>query len=329
MLLNISNIRKHIYRHKANDLGFTLVELSIVLIIIGVLVSGALSLATSRTSNAQITNTINKIERIEGELSAYVMLNRRLPCPADGTVSGADAEFGLEKRDSSDPTDCDAALMPSSSTNIAVGVVPVRSLNLPDSFMMDGWNQRILYVVDVRYVNESDFMSNNTGAIQVLSAASSGVVLTANPTGSAENSGAIYLIMSYGMNSHGAWPFDGGTNRNDTASTDADEIENAHNVTNFNSIDNVFVSHLETANFDDIVRFKLKHQLISLAGGILSSSVCDLAERTLLPRRDAAPDEGPVGCNTSSNLDLSKCINRQKLLAEAVQGVCLSGIDYY
>ncbi|HAX91680.1 MAG TPA: hypothetical protein DCY07_05675 [Rhodospirillaceae bacterium] len=68
--------------------GFTLVELSIVLVIIGLIIGGVLT-GQQIIQNARITNAINAIQAYQGQIQTYAQNNGALP----GDDAGAVARF--------------------------------------------------------------------------------------------------------------------------------------------------------------------------------------------------------------------------------------------
>ena len=69
----------------------------------------------------------------------FVMVNRRLPCPADGALGTGNAQSGVEQRNPAQ--EC---------TAMGSGVVPWRSLGVPADAAMDAWGNLITYRVWAR-----------------------------------------------------------------------------------------------------------------------------------------------------------------------------------
>lgn len=119
--------------------GFTLIELSIVLVIIGILISIVAGILPDIVGSTHDREDQARLERAEKALIAYAARNRRLPCPdTDGD--------GRENRDGDEV--CDAIS----------GRLPFLDLGLSDGD--DARGQRIAYGV----YNQDEPLADLTGA---------------------------------------------------------------------------------------------------------------------------------------------------------------------
>ena len=75
--------------------GFTLVELTIVLIIIALLISGMMVPLSAQRDIQRIGGTQKQLAEIREALFGFAIINGRLPCPATAT-DPADAKYGVE-----------------------------------------------------------------------------------------------------------------------------------------------------------------------------------------------------------------------------------------
>ena len=109
--------------------GFSLVELAVVVVIIGMILTMGIKLASSFQDRSAMSLTHSKQLAIKQALISYLAVNGRLPCPASGT-----ALTGKE-----DPT-------PSTGTcNTPIGIIPFQTLQLPRDFVIDGWDRFFTY----------------------------------------------------------------------------------------------------------------------------------------------------------------------------------------
>ncbi len=114
--------------------GFSLMELAIVLMIIGTLMSGVLVAVSQSTANARITTAKAQLREIEEALYGYAQVNGRLPCPATATSDGA------------------ATPLAGGECTAWHGFVPVATLDLygsinSDGLLLDPWQNPIRYSV--------------------------------------------------------------------------------------------------------------------------------------------------------------------------------------
>jgi prepilin-type N-terminal cleavage/methylation domain-containing protein len=126
--------------------GFTLLELTIVLAIVGLLAVGALKAVSALRENAGISETSKRLDTLVMALQTFLMKNNRLPCPADPDI---DTKFGDE-------------LCPSTPLSgvILGGVIPGRALGLSGGRLLDAWDRQFTYVVVAEAIQNNSFTSN-------------------------------------------------------------------------------------------------------------------------------------------------------------------------
>jgi prepilin-type N-terminal cleavage/methylation domain-containing protein len=119
--------------------AFTLIEILIVLVIVGILIAMALALTRGISAGQKRSVTVNRLAAADAALVQFVMQSRRLPCPADGTVASGGANAGVEMRD--------AATQLCTLPNQTNGVLPWITLGLPEADATDGWDRRFTFRV--------------------------------------------------------------------------------------------------------------------------------------------------------------------------------------
>jgi prepilin-type N-terminal cleavage/methylation domain-containing protein len=122
--------------------GFTLIEVAIVLVVIGLVVSGGLFAVSPVLQSAKISETKQKMARVETALQAYVISNSCLPCPAVGTTASGGANAGRSQGTASGfyTTGCEAT-----GCVLLGGVVPWNTLGIAEDEASDGWGRRFTY----------------------------------------------------------------------------------------------------------------------------------------------------------------------------------------
>ena len=76
--------------------GFTLLEMSIVLAIIGVIMASGMTVFSAALQKSQLQETQTKLKAIQQALLNFRIANNRIPCPADVTIDPTGANFGIE-----------------------------------------------------------------------------------------------------------------------------------------------------------------------------------------------------------------------------------------
>jgi prepilin-type N-terminal cleavage/methylation domain-containing protein len=125
--------------------GFTLLEMSIVVAVTGLMLAGAASIAAPIIRMARQMETDQKLENIARAIDYYAAQNYRVPCPASPDTKSADPPWGFEagsgKAGNNIPADCGA------DPAQWEGIVPFKSLNIPADWIRDSWNNPITYAV--------------------------------------------------------------------------------------------------------------------------------------------------------------------------------------
>ena len=153
--------------------GFTLIEMAISLIIIGVLIGAVAYPYSVWLKKHRHETTVSNVDRMAFAIGAFRSANGRYPCPAAFDLPRTDANYGQ-------PTDCtNTALTTNSCTGgvciansrrllvnidvnnnntidtweanfrprVRIGTVPFRALNIAEEFTVDSYGNKILYAV--------------------------------------------------------------------------------------------------------------------------------------------------------------------------------------
>lgn len=272
--------------------GFSLVELSVVLTIIGITLASTLDLATQKTEAYKVKETNARMDAIEQAMQVFLLKYAYLPCPASSTAALNSSGAGAEVVSAGPPRVCNTTINNGTTYGIWEGAVPVKTLGLPDKMIADAWDRKFTYIVDNRYVNSaatatcsstigSQMCFKNT----VVPNGADATVMTINDStansSSTRATDAIYVLISHGKNGNGAFTYGATTTAVQlTASADADEVSNA--AVDDASFDATFVQADTSATFDDIVRYKSKAQMIDSVNGITDPITCLAAADNLI-----------------------------------------------
>src|SRR5512140_3465759 len=128
--------------------GFTLAELAVALVIIGLLLAGALIPLSTQMEVRNTADTQRTMDQIRETIIGFAQANGRLPCPADGTIAAGSAGAGMEQYA--------AGMCTGASATTAFGVVPWATLGVPET---DAWGRRFSYWVSPIF---ADATASNT-----------------------------------------------------------------------------------------------------------------------------------------------------------------------
>lgn len=248
--------------NKKFSTGFTLVELAVVIVIIGLIIGGMFVPISAQMDMQAYKKTNASLDEIKEALIGYAMVNGRLPCPALSTSSGLEQPVGGGA--------CAAKI----GSDFAVGYLPAATLGITPTdnqgFAVDGWGadsiNRIRYAVRTKAVGgvSDPFTTINGMKVATLSAIGSATyfkVCSAAPTGSVcggaqLSDSAVFVIYSVGKNAGTSGSGDESANPNpQTADADGNGVPDAD--------DGIFVSHDQTSAFDDILLWVPSSTLIS------------------------------------------------------------------
>jgi prepilin-type N-terminal cleavage/methylation domain-containing protein len=209
------------------QLGFTLVELAIVLVIIAFLTSGLLMGITAHRVSAENTDAHRQLDNIREALTGFAMSNGRLPCPANPALTSADLSVGTEDRPDT-----------SSPCNRTFGVIPWVTLGLQE---VDPWGRRYSYFASSSFSGQ---VPTPTGALVSFTLDTLGNANIKDSAASSANiaSNVPTVVVSHGSNGFGAWQ----PNGTQIAGASGDELENANSTL-------TFVSRTPGNDFDDLV----------------------------------------------------------------------------
>jgi len=137
--------------------GFTLIEMAIVMVVIGLVVSGGLAAVAPIVRQGKVVETNQKLDRIQSALKLYAIQNGCLPCPANGALPSTTAgnRHG-EAQDSANAyynTGCRGTGVTGCRAAAGSSVVPWVNLGLAEEEVTDAWGNRISYALSTTAAN--------------------------------------------------------------------------------------------------------------------------------------------------------------------------------
>ena len=221
----IEKKRKEI-KHPA---GFTLIEIAIVILIIGVMTIPLVQLYSTYIQQKKIALTKTNLDQSVSEIARYSSYMGSYPAPASLTASPDDAGYGNSitaaeinalspglctldggvcmvsgQRD----TDADAD---SVADPVLIGAVPIKTIRgtvvseITNAANLDGWNNKLTYAVTSNLTDPTKY-ENDRGVI--------GAVDEHYRKTAGINDDAHYVVISHGRNGIGAYTNEGGQTAN-------------------------------------------------------------------------------------------------------------------
>lgn len=191
--------------------GFTLIEISFSLIVVGLFIAAFIPLYKLYIDKTRYVNTQIKQKHIDVALESFKNLRGRYPCPAREDAKPSDADYGKETEcygSTKAPGTCfDGICYEQSERQIDLngtmvyprverGALPFFSLGLTEDESYDEYLGRFSYAVTELLTDKTMFRLNR-GGISVVNGSDASVI---NPEGSAH-----YFVFSHGPDNIGAY----------------------------------------------------------------------------------------------------------------------------
>jgi prepilin-type N-terminal cleavage/methylation domain-containing protein len=201
--------------------GFTLVEMAIVLVIVGLLLGGMLMPLSAQMEQRRIGETQKTLDEINQALIGFAIANKRLPRPATSATDGA------ERAACATQAEC-------------TGFIPWSTLGVSK---LDAWNHIFRYKVALAFT--TTFALTTAGNITVQTRDSAGTLTNLTTTAPA-------IVLSQGKNGYGSTA-DDGTAQPAVPAANIDESANATGAAGYISSAPSDNAAAPGGAFDDIV----------------------------------------------------------------------------
>ncbi|MGB4812638.1 MAG: prepilin-type N-terminal cleavage/methylation domain-containing protein [Methylophilaceae bacterium] len=141
--------------------GFTLIEMAVVLVIVGLLLAAFLTPLSVQRDLRDYSETRTRLEQIRESLYGYAMINGKLPCPTTTANPADNVNYGHS--DATCPLTAGAGVLPWKD----LGIHEVDAWGTPRVATADLWLGYWVYRVDPAFASSFSLSTTATGNIDV------------------------------------------------------------------------------------------------------------------------------------------------------------------
>ncbi|MBY0512068.1 MAG: type II secretion system GspH family protein [Rhodospirillaceae bacterium] len=262
---------------RASRRGFTLLEIAIVLVVIGLAATGAISVLRPILDARSSEVTERRMEMVEKAIVLHALRYSCLPCPTDGTLPSSNANAGVSFEGG---TPVALGTCATAACLVTDGVVPWRELGISEEDASDGWGNRLRFqiagssvvastcAVPTASLQLSNGMTRTTGTSSCYPVGNLTVDDLNNVAASEPDfQQAAYVLVSSGPDRAMALQATTGTatpDRFGQSGGGGGQDENRDNDVAFAM--GYFNANDNTAHFDDIARFRSGSMIVQLCG---------------------------------------------------------------
>ena len=194
--------------------GASLISMSLFIMTLGFIISGFLVLQQKQVHLENMDITAERKTAIDDALNAFILSEGRLPCPASmivdidasEDVAAGTPAFGREMAGCDTGTYAMMTHGVATSTGVdgmrvQTGAIPVRTLNLPDEYIIDAEDKRFTYAVTGDFTVAGADFDTGLGDISLVDQNNNDIGASAG--------NIIYALIAQGRDTRGAFAFNG------------------------------------------------------------------------------------------------------------------------
>lgn len=264
-----------IFTKNFNKKAFSLIELSVVLVIISILIAGTLSVSVTSLNNAKAKSTRDKMAAIYQAMGAFLLKNGRLPCPASLVLAKTSASYGAEIGSAGTCSGSGTYTNTNATSGISsFGMVPTAALGLSTDMSEDAYGNKFSYVVIVKFTKSDGYptvSTTNGFSFSTTAAGTTMMQIIEQPAANLTDS-VMFAIISHGQNKFGA--FNTTATTQNGASSDTAEATNyptsiSGNTASVGAVSGystrVTITSVSSSSdvFDDVVFFKTRENMLA------------------------------------------------------------------
>lgn len=189
-----------------NNFGYNLIILSVIILMMGALMTATISYYDINNISRRTKNTQDKFKVIHTALISYLAKHGKFPCPAPLDCNSTECnndnsaytkkilgnEFRSKQEDSKNCIADNSGVFESTNKDgdkLLYGNVPAISLGLDNSYLVDDWGNKLVYIVPDE-ITKDDALKDISPLKEYVA------------------DGKLFVLLSNGANTSGAFPFE-------------------------------------------------------------------------------------------------------------------------
>lgn len=204
-----------------NNKGFNLLMLCIVVMALSILMSAVLGFYSITNYKRRLQTTNERFQTIDLAIKNYIFKNNKFPCPAPlncnkDSCKASEDKIGISKLDDSENCNADnqgvfESTNPDTTKKIYYGNIPAITLGLDNTYISDGWGNKIVYVIPKELTEKNAsmifFYAKHNDDNEITIEKEGGETETITLDRKYVKDGIIYLFISFNKNRQGAYAY--------------------------------------------------------------------------------------------------------------------------